>query len=35
MNPADVAIKNELVAVKKLATDRRAKEKKAYSKMFS
>ena len=35
LNPSDVAIKNELAAVKKVATDRRAKEKKAYSKMFS
>lgn len=35
LNPADPAIKNELAAVKKAAADRRAKEKKAYGKMFS
>ncbi|KAK5133772.1 cytochrome P450 monooxygenase 41 [Meristemomyces frigidus] len=34
LNPADAGIKNELAAVKKAAADRRAKEKKAYSKMF-
>lgn len=34
LNPTDAAIKNELAAVKKAAADRRAKEKKAYSKMF-
>jgi len=32
--PKDAGIKNELAAVKKAAADRRAKEKKAYSKMF-
>lgn len=32
--PQDVAITNELAAVKKAAVDRRAKEKKAYAKMF-
>lgn len=32
--PNDAGIKNELAAVKKAAADRRAKEKKAYSKMF-
>jgi len=32
--PNDAGIKNELAAVRKAAADRRAKEKKAYSKMF-
>lgn len=32
--PADAGIKNELAAVKKSAADRKAKERKAYSKMF-
>jgi peptidyl-prolyl isomerase D len=32
--PSDAGIKNELAAVKKSATDRKAKERKAYSKMF-
>lgn len=32
--PTDVAIKNELASVKKAAGDRRAREKKAYAKMF-
>ncbi|KAK4539640.1 cytochrome P450 monooxygenase 41 [Oleoguttula mirabilis] len=35
LNPADAGIKNELAAVKKAAADRRTKEKKAYSKMFT
>ncbi|KAK5120676.1 cytochrome P450 monooxygenase 41 [Meristemomyces frigidus] len=35
LNPADAGIKNELAAVKKAAADRRAKEKKAYGKMFT
>ncbi|TKA30660.1 41 kDa peptidyl-prolyl cis-trans isomerase [Salinomyces thailandicus] len=34
LQPGDAGIKNELAAVKKSASDRRAKEKKAYSKMF-
>jgi len=33
--PNDVAIKNELAAVKKAAADRKAKERKAYSKAFA
>ena len=33
--PSDAAIKNELAAVKKAAADRKAKEKKAYSKAFA
>jgi peptidyl-prolyl isomerase D len=32
--PTDAGIKNELAAVKKSASDRKAKERKAYSKMF-
>ena len=32
--PNDAGIKNELAAVKKAAADRKAKERKAYSKMF-
>lgn len=32
--PTDAGIKNELAAVKKSAADRKAKERKAYSKMF-
>ena len=32
--PNDAGVKNELAGVKKAASDRRAKEKKAYSKMF-
>ncbi|GAB7358871.1 hypothetical protein MBLNU230_g4094t1 [Neophaeotheca triangularis] len=32
--PSDAGIKNELAAVKKAAADRKAKEKKAYSKAF-
>ena len=32
--PSDAGIKNELAAVKKSAADRKAKERKAYSKMF-
>lgn len=35
LNPADAGIKTELAAVKKAAADRRAKEKKAYSKAFA
>lgn len=33
--PGDAGIKNELAAVKKAAADRKAKEKKAYSKAFA
>nr|POE54361.1 41 kda peptidyl-prolyl cis-trans isomerase [Quercus suber] len=33
--PTDAGIKNELAAVKKASADRRAKEKKAYSKAFA
>jgi peptidyl-prolyl isomerase D len=32
--PTDAGVKNELAAVKKAAADRKAKERKAYSKMF-
>lgn len=32
--PGDAAVKNELAAVKKAAADRKAKERKAYSKAF-
>ncbi|RMY56303.1 hypothetical protein D0863_13020 [Hortaea werneckii] len=32
--PSDAGVKNELAAVKKNAADRKAKERKAYSKMF-
>ena len=34
LSPSDAGVKNELAAVKKAGADRRAKEKKAYSKMF-
>jgi peptidyl-prolyl isomerase D len=33
--PADAAIQAELAAVKKAAAERKAKEKKAYSKAFA
>jgi peptidyl-prolyl isomerase D len=33
--PTDAAIKNELAAVKKAAADRKAKERKVYSKAFA
>lgn len=35
MVPNDAGVRNELATVKKAAAERKAKERKAYSKMFN